>query len=464
MKALALSFLVAAAAFGEPIEVAAAKADITPDPKRELVWLAGYGTGRRATGIHDPIWARAVAFRSGTTTIVIVALDLVGYFRPEVEKIRSILPKKLGVTHLVICSTHNHEGPDTMGLWGPLPFVSGVRRDYMTRVRTTTIRLIEKVVGNLRPALLRMAETTAPVEGVVGDHRDPVIFDDTLSVMSIEDAADGAPITTLVNWACHPETLGSRNTELTSDYPHYLREAVEAELGGVCVFLSGALGGMMTPEPPPGLSGFEAARHVGESIGRAAVRALEGARAVKEAPITVRTMTFDVPVENKMYRLGMLIGNLKRDVYDEDGNLFDGSVLRKATVAVRTEVSMFRIGEAQFITVPGELLPELAVGGYDGSRSHGKEIIAKDNPNPPDLTKAPKGPYLRDLMNGKVKFLLGLANDELGYIIPPYDFQRNDKSPIHQPEPAGDHYEETNSLGIEAAPRIVGALEKLLSE
>ena len=67
-------------------------------------------------------------------------------------------------------------------------------------------------------------------------------------------------------------------------------------------------------------------------------------------------------------------------------------------------------------------------------------------------------------MTGKVKFLIGLANDELGYIIPPYNFERNDRSPIHQPEPPGDHYEETNSLGIEAAPRIVGAIEELLAE
>ncbi len=464
MRALALCLLISAAASGDAIEAAAARSEITPDPDRELVWMAGYGTGRRAKGVHDELWARAVAFRSDGTTVVVVALDLVGYFRPEVEKIRAILPRKLGVTHLVVCSTHNHEGPDTMGLWGPLPFVSGVRREYMTRVRTTVIRLVEQVVGELRPARLRMAQTTAPVDGVVGDHRDPVIFDDTLSVMAVDDVLDGAPIATIVNWACHPETLGSRNTELTSDYPHYLREAVEAELGGVCVFLSGALGGMMTPEPPAGLDGFEAARHVGESVGKAAVQALEGAKAVEEAAIEVRTKTFDIPVENKSYRLGMLSGALKRDMYDEEGKLFEGSVLRRPKLSVRTEVSVFRVGEAQFITVPGELLPELAVGGYDGSRSHGKDIVGKDNPNPPDLTKAPKGPHLRDRMTGRVKFLIGLANDELGYIIPPYNFERNDRSPIHQPEPPGDHYEETNSLGIEAAPRIVGALEELLAE
>ncbi len=464
MRAIALSLLLAAAASGEAIEAAAGKAEITPDPSRELVWMAGYGTGRRATGVHDPLWARAAAFRSGGTTVVVVALDLVGYFRPEVEKIRSILPRKLGVTHLVVCSTHNHEGPDTMGLWGPIPFVSGVRRDYMTKVRTTVIRLVEQVVGELKPARIRIAETTAPVDGVVGDHRDPVIFDDTLSVMGIDAAADGAPIATVVNWACHPETLGSRNTQLTSDYPHFLREAVEAETGGVCVFLSGALGGMMTPEPPSGLEDFEAARHVGESVGKAAVKALEGAKGVEEAEVTVRTKPFDVPVENKSYRLGMLSGTLKRDVYDAEGKLFEGSVLGKSKLCVRTEVSMIRIGEAQFITVPGELLPELAVGGYDGSRSHGKDIVGKGNPNPPKLADAPKGPYLRDRMTGKVKFLIGLANDELGYIIPPYNFERNDRSPIHQPEPPGDHYEETNSLGIEAAPRIVGAIEELLSE
>lgn len=271
---LALVLLLAGAAFPQAIECAAGKAEITPDPGKALVWMAGYGTGRRATGVHDPLWARAVAFRSGDKTIVLVSLDLVGYFYPEVEKIRGILPKKLGITHLVVSATHGHEGPDTMGIWGPIPFVTGVRRDYMTKVRTTVIRLVEEVVQGLRPARMKMATVVAPVDGVVGDHRDPVIFEDDLSVIGIEDAQDGAPIATVVNWACHPETLGSGNTLITSDFPNYLREEVEREAGGVCVFLSGALGGMMTPEPPAGLEGFEAARHVGETVGKAAVKAM----------------------------------------------------------------------------------------------------------------------------------------------------------------------------------------------
>lgn len=461
---LALLLLLAGVAFPEAIESAAGKAEITPDPGKALVWMAGYGTGRRATGVHDPLWARAVAFRSGDKTIVLVSLDLVGYFYPEVEKIRGILPKKLGVTHLVVSSTHGHEGPDTMGIWGPIPFLTGVRREYMTQVRTTVIRLVEEVVNGLRPARLRMATVVAPVDGVVGDHRDPVIFDDNLSVIGVEDASDGAPIATVVNWACHPETLGSKNTLITSDFPNYLREEVEREAGGVCVFLSGALGGMMTPEPPQGLEGFEAARHVGETIGKAAVKAIEGVKAVDEAAISVRSKVIFIPVTNKMYQLGMLAGTLRRDLYDAEGNPYEGLPSTKRPPSVRTEVSMFHIGDAQFITVPGELLPELAVGGYDGSHSHGRDVVGKGNPNPPDLTKAPKGPYLRDRMTGKAKFILGLACDELGYIIPVYNFERNDRSPIHQPEPKGDHYEETNSVGPEAAPRIVGALEELLSE
>ena len=47
---------------------------------------------------------------------------------PIVERVRKQLP---GFTYVLVSSTHNHEGPDTLGLWGPNPFQSGVDPDYL---------------------------------------------------------------------------------------------------------------------------------------------------------------------------------------------------------------------------------------------------------------------------------------------------------------------------------------------
>ena len=86
--------------------------------------------------------------------------------------------------------------------------------------------------------------------------RAPTIIDETLYAARLT-GSDGDTIATLVNWGNHPEALSDENTLITSDYVHYVREAVEGGvhydsydidgLGGVCIYLSAAVGGLMTP-------------------------------------------------------------------------------------------------------------------------------------------------------------------------------------------------------------------------
>jgi hypothetical protein len=101
------------------------------------------------------------------------------------------------------------------------------------------------------------------------------------------------------------------------------------------------------------------------------------------------------------------------------------------------------------ITNPGELHPELWVGGYDGSFSWGQMILT-EQVNKPDLTMAPEGPYLRDIMltnpGAKYAFTIGLAEDFLGYIVPAFNYVLDEQNPYLADAP-GDHYEETNSIG-----------------
>ena len=82
-------------------------------------------------------------------------------------------------------------------------------------------------------------------------------------------------------------------------------------------------------------------------------------------------------------------------------------------------------------------------------------------PNPPDLTLAPSAPYLRDQMAGKYRWIVGLGNDELGYIIPEYDFITHPDAP-YVSEAEGDHYEETNSLGPRTQPILTEQATRLL--
>ena len=81
----------------------------------------------------------------------------------------------------------------------------------------------------------------------------------------------------------------------------------------------------------------------------------------------------------------------------------------------------------------------------------------------PDVAKAPKGPYLIDLMSGerKHRMTFGLTMDFLGYIVPRYNWVLDEKDPWFSEAP-GDHYEETNSIGPLAEPQIVGSMRQLI--
>src|SRR4051812_39519587 len=99
--------LLAADAPRPALEAGLASVDITPKvgPKEKPVWMAGFGKGRKATGVADPLFARAVVLSDGKRKVALASVDLVGLFFGSAERVRSALP---GFDHVVVSSTHNH--------------------------------------------------------------------------------------------------------------------------------------------------------------------------------------------------------------------------------------------------------------------------------------------------------------------------------------------------------------------
>ena len=126
--------------------------------------------------------------------------------------------------------------------------------------------------------------------------------------------ADGSPLATLVNWANHPETLGSKNTLLTADYSATLYSTLEEKLGGVAVFMNGAVGGMQSPlgSKLPGLKDntFEKAGFIGRRVAELAAGAVQAAHPVEiDATYFVERMV-DIPLANPGFQLAA-----KADLY-----------------------------------------------------------------------------------------------------------------------------------------------------
>ncbi len=233
------------------------------------IYMAGFGNNRQATGYNDRLWARGVVIDGRGGRIAIVALDLIGYFNNQVEIVRNMLGDD--IDYLIVQSSHSHEGPDTLGIWGPNEFTTGVDPGYIDFVNSAIADCINDASGNMQRA--RVKSATVSTQGLsmgmrpeddgfgVGDQKvlegDDIlspetngrIVDPNLVVLQFtEQKKKKDVIATLVNFGSHPEALWSQNTLLTSDFPHYVRERLEQEYGGTAIWISGALGVLQGPD------------------------------------------------------------------------------------------------------------------------------------------------------------------------------------------------------------------------
>ncbi len=474
--------------------------DADGDDEWDAVWLAGFGTARPARGIATDIEARAMVLSWKSTTIAIVALDLVGYFHSDIDKAREVIrAMHPEIDFVSVSSTHTHNGPDTMGLWGFDEMWPGWTGEYMQTVQDGIVQAVDEAFTLLRPAQVSYAaaEMDDHENGAcnfISDTRDPVILINTMTLLRFTEPGSGDTIGTLANWHSHPEYRGESNDMVTADWPHWLRLGIEEGVdvgdvhlpgvGGVTVYVSGAVGGLLCPydfddlyghegldgstweRPGPGLD-----ESMGWWLASMALGALESATAPEDAcPLEVRSSVLELEAHNYGYHAMMLGGVFHRDDihgYDPGLPVGPGNFPK-----LFTEVSWLRIGRAQTLGIPGEPTPEHFVGGYDGSSTPAcydgfldpDSLSWPSNPNPPDLSLAPAGPYLFDRMRSagaEYPMVWGLTNDEIGYLVPSYDFELASPG-AYLNEPPGDHYEETNSIGPDAWPSIEGLLLDIL--
>jgi hypothetical protein len=520
-------------------------------------WLAGFGNNRPA-GLcpeallsplcddefdccqslyaHDEIWARGFVMEHGETRIGVVVLDTVGYFYSEIERIEAALDPALGIDQVIVAATHSHEGPDTMGRWGPgfggsgLPTDTGIVPQWMTEIRAAIAEVLAESVAELEAFDLYVGhDNHGDTELAARDSRDPFIFNDVVTTLQFvrpgeDPRTPGNTIGTVINYHSHVEALSGGNAYITSDYAHYLREAMEnglpaayddvndinypewPALGGTSVFIAGTVGGLLTQLGVAVRSRdgrlwrddtYGKAWAQGTRLAEVAHRTLGAvcetpgdrgcAVRVEDPSLVFASRELFLEIVNTQFQAAAItLGLFDRDVYNwrEDQGSFDGPFPE-----VLTRVSQVRVGPITFQTMPGEAFSETMVGyrieqdrdgvifGNPADRNcaanrldrlaedaEGERfpcLVRANNPNPPDMLASPDSDddYLRGFIPGAYMVLIGLGNDELGYLVPSYDFKTISNGLA---EAEGDHYEETVSPGDEL-PDIMNAVREITS-
>ncbi|MGN6492411.1 MAG: hypothetical protein ACTHLE_10490 [Agriterribacter sp.] len=354
---------------------------ITPNPL--LPVSGGIGTPKPATTKQGDLYVRALVLEKGSTRVAIVNIDNLGWPSVLGNKSRALI-KGIPPENILIGATHTHSGPDAYGF----PNEKGesfADLQYLDWCVQQVADAVNEALKKAEPASLKIAVGEAKGK-IAYNYYAPDLYDPRCGIIQAIATGGknaGKPIATLVNYAIHPEVIGSKQGILSPDLCGPLYDRIEAKAGGIALFMNGAQGGMVTADTR--IDDKTEANHWGECKRIGELLADEALRIVSTAEMQVNPDLYCVarkirfPIDSDIMKYILSHSPLK--LAGENPN----------TDYAETQLNLLNIGTAQVLTIPGEALPNI---GY----------------------------YVKRHMKTKQPFLFGLTNDAFGYMLTKVDF------------------------------------------
>ncbi len=283
-----------------------ARCDITP-PVGIYHRMWGAATHDRATGVHRPLLATALWLQptagDASQAQLVIALDHCVIDSVEMTRLCEAVCQATSLQESQVQITLSHTHGSGWMSRARAHFPGGdLIGPYLDDVAGKLAILAVQAKQALQPASIVYGQGRCDLAGQRdywdAEHRQFVcgfnpagVADDTVTVARIT-GADGKITATLVNYACHPTTLAWDNTAISPDYVGAMREVVEQATGAPCLFVQGASGDL---GPREGFVGDPAiADRNGRQLGYAALSALEplppaGTRFVYAGPVVSGT-------------------------------------------------------------------------------------------------------------------------------------------------------------------------------
>ena len=377
------AFLQAARAHAE-IQVGAASRVITPDPLLPI--SGGMGVPKPASEKRGELTARAIVIRKADVSVAIVSLDLLGFPSVLGDRVRAKV-NRIPAANILIGSTHTHSAPECYAF----PDGKGGHTgdlEYLDLVCDQTALAINEAIDRLQPAWIKIA--TGEAQGKIAyNYYAPDLYDRRMSVIQAK-SPQGKTIATLVNYAVHPEVLGNAIGICSPDLIGPLYEQLEAQTGGMGLFMNSAQGGMVTAdnrnldqpkETQPGYwhdaRSWEECVRIGKLMAGKALRIVNDAPEQKDPTLFCDSLAVRFPVESDAM-WAVVTGSPLKYPHNDDRS-------------ITARINLVNLGTAQILTIPGEALPNI-------------------------------GFYLKRKMHGTQNLLFGLTNDAFGYILTKVDF------------------------------------------
>lgn len=409
---------------------------------------------KTATSIVDDLKVRTVALNdsTGTGTAVFVVVDAYGLALGDVREIRTRLnnfAKENNINSITVSVLHQHSAVDTFGMngnivkmvllnpikvWQGMETENGKNDAYMENLYETCVASVKAAVGDMEQGDIFMG--TADASEYIYDKRQPYVNDPNFTRLRFVPD-NGNKETWIVTSAIHCVGNGAAGTDITGDYPFYAEEVINEKADANIAFILGAelcntqeRNENTVVDYREEMTRLEATAGFGKSIGNALINIKDEK---KVAPLlNIRYEETTLAIDNGVLLLAGKAGLFENIIVNENGKY-----------KVLTEVGYMEIGEDMaFAIIPGELAPELA---YGGTLSPAYSWSGK-NWEYPSLAE-----IVED--TGRDLYVLGLANDQIGYILPGNDYMPM----IYE----GSQSIEFVSLGENTGAGIVKAFEKV---
>lgn len=325
-------------------------------------WLVGFrGRASECTAIHDDLYATALVLANGDEKVAIVSCDLIAVHPQVVAEVRELVRSTTDIParNVMICCSHTHSGPPGYAVEGS----HAIDRAYAAYLPFRLAGAVRLANDNLRPARLGHGSGEAAIatnrRQVIGEGRTILganpdgPLDREVGLLRI-DSAEGDPLATLLNYACHPVILGPSSLVVSADFVGRTREVVEGATGAPMLFLQGACGDI---NPLGGVTeDYRGCERLGTVLAGESIRVLAG---IEPRLTDVRLMAFNLELDLPVRPLPGQVPATWPDVQDVLDKEFAWAA-RMGDAGAMIEVQALAIGDIAIVSAAAE--PFVATG------------------------------------------------------------------------------------------------------
>jgi neutral ceramidase len=321
------------------------KFDKKKETKRNIVPLAGYGNrrGKPAEGVHDSIFVKAVALKSGMQTVVLVSADILIMPPNIIDEVTSqLFSEGISRGQLFFSATHSHS---SIGGWGyglmAKAFAGkenlSLEKWLINRIKTAVL----SAISDLHTAKIGSASFNAAPYTRNRLTGNPETINNDFSFLIVEQNGRNKAI--IGSFSAHATTLGRKNMFISGDYPGYWQRKIE-ERADMALFFAGSTGS----QSPVGQGDeFDNAKYIGESLADSVLAHINKVKMSDKLTLSALSLKIDLPE----YHIRLTTNN----------NLTSGLSNRLMPLPKNVYLQTLAINNLMWIFTPGDFSGESAL-------------------------------------------------------------------------------------------------------